>query len=141
LVSNCGAASFVACGKDDCIAKGVNLDGIFIDPANTNYSSKELLLISSNWETYSPKDKKSQSRIEIIVAKDKIQREQLSLKANLHQRSFQSASHFNFMDLSLIIRSKIGKKIGLFGSMDGLELLSKTSMEMMNFFNNYSSSD
>ncbi|WP_310426303.1 hypothetical protein [Chamaesiphon sp. VAR_48_metabat_135_sub] len=136
-----GAASFVACGKDDRIAKGVNLDGIFVNPANTNYANKELLLISSNWEKYSPKDKKSQSRIEIIVAKDKIQREQLATKVNLHQRSFQSASHFNFMDLPLIIRSTIEKKIGLFGSIDGLELLSKTSMEMMNFFNSYSSSD
>lgn len=130
-----GAASFVACGKDDRIAKGVNLDGIFVDPANTNYTNKELLLISSNWEKYSPKDKTSRSRIKTIRAKDKVQREQLALKANLHQCSFQSASHFNFMDLPLIIRSTIGKKIGLFGSIDELELLSKTSAEMKKFFN------
>jgi pimeloyl-ACP methyl ester carboxylesterase len=130
-----GAASFVACGKDDQISKGVNLDGIFIDPANTNYPSKELLLISSNWGKYSPKDKSSRSRIDTIVAKDQIQREKLAVKANLHQRSFESASHFNFMDLPLIIRSSIGKKIGLFGNINGLELLSKTSAEMMNFFN------
>jgi hypothetical protein len=136
-----GAASFVACGKDDRIAKGVNLDGIFVDPANTNYANKELLLISANWEKYSPKDKKSQSRIETIIAKDKIQREQLATKANLHQRSFQSASHFNFMDLPLIIRSKIGRKIGLFGSMDGLELLSKTSTEIISFLDSPSAND
>ena len=131
-----GAASFVACGKDDRIAKGANLDGIFIDPANTNYASKELLLISSNWAKYSPKDKNTRTRIETIVAKDKIQREQLAAKANLHQLSFPSASHFNFTDLPLIIRSLIGKKIGLFGHIDGLEVLSKTSAAMINLFDN-----
>jgi pimeloyl-ACP methyl ester carboxylesterase len=129
-----GAASFVACGKDERIAKSANLDGIFTDPVNTNYASKELLLISSNWVKYSPKDENTRTRIETIVAKDKIQREQLAAKANLHQLSFPSASHFNFMDLPLIIRSLIGKKIGLFGSIDGLEVLSKTSSKMINFF-------
>lgn len=130
-----GAASFIACGKDDRITKGVNLDGIFVDIADTNYASKELLLISSNWEKYSPKDKNYRNRIDTIIAKDKIQREKLSAKANLHQRSFQSASHFNLMDLPLIIRSTIGKKIGLFGGIDGLKLLSETSAKMMDFFN------
>jgi dienelactone hydrolase len=131
-----GAASFVACGKDDRIAKGVNLDGIFVNPANTNYANKELLLISANWEKYSPKDQKTRTRIETIIAKDKIQQEQLAATANLHQLSFPSASHFNFMDLPLIIRSPIGKKIGLFGNIGGLEVLSKTSAKMMNFFDN-----
>lgn len=130
-----GAASFVACGKDNRIAKGVNLDGIFVNPVNTNYENKELLLISANWEKYSPKDRETRTRIETIMAKDKNQREQLAIKANLDRCLFQSASHFNFMDLSLIIRSTIGKKIGLFGSIDGLELLSKTSTEIMRFFN------
>jgi Platelet-activating factor acetylhydrolase, isoform II len=131
-----GAASFVACGKDERIAKGVNLDGIFIDPANTNYANKELFLISANWVKYSPKDKNTRTRIETIVAKDKIQREQLAAKANLHQLSFPSASHFNFMDLPLIIRSLIGKKIGLFGNINGLEVLLKTSAEMIDLFDN-----
>ena len=129
-----GAASFVACGKDERIAKGVNLDGIFIDPADTSYANKELLLISSNWVKYSPKDKNTRMRIETIVAKDKIQREQLAAKANLHQLSFPSASHFNFMDLPLIIRSLVGKKIGLFGNIDGLEVLLETSAKMINLF-------
>ena len=128
-----GAASFIACGKDDRIAKGINLDGIFINLSDLNYSNKELLLISSNWEEYNPKDKVSQPRIDRIVAKDRIQREQLATKTNLHQCSFQSSSHFNFTDLSLIIRPIIGKKIGLFGSIDGLELLLKTSTEMIKF--------
>jgi len=136
-----GAASFVACGKDKRIAKGANLDGIFIDPANTNYANKELLLISSNLVKYSPKDANTRTRIETIVAKDKIQREQLAVKANLHQCSFPSASHFNFMDLPLIIRFTLGIKIGLFGNVNGLELLSKTSAEMMNFFNSCIPSD
>ena len=131
-----GAASFVACGKDDRIAKGVNLDGIFIDPANTSYANKELLLISANWVKYSPKDKNTRTRIETMVVKDKIQRERLAARANLHQLSFPSASHFNFTDLPLIIRSPLGKKIGLFGNIDGLEVLSKTSAKMINLFDN-----
>jgi hypothetical protein len=85
---------------------------------------------------YSPKDKNTRTRIETIVAKDKIQREQLAAKANLHQLSFPSASHFNFMDLPLIIRSLIGKKIGLFGNINGLEVLLKTSAEMIDLFDN-----
>jgi pimeloyl-ACP methyl ester carboxylesterase len=131
-----GAASFVACGKDERIAKGVNLDGIFIDPANISYANKELFLISSNWVKYSPKDKNTRTRIETMVVKDKIQRERLAAKANLHQLSFPSASHFNFMDLPLIIRSLIGKKIGLFGNINGLEVLLKTSAKMIDLFDN-----
>jgi hypothetical protein len=129
-----GAASFVACGTDERIAKSVNLDGIFVDTAQTNYTNKELLLMSSNLEEYSPKDKKSRTRINTIVAKDRIQREQLAAKADLQQLSFHSASHFNFMDLPLIIWPPIGKRIGIFGSIDGLELLLKTSTAMMRFF-------
>ncbi len=43
-----GAASFIACGKDQRISKGVNLDGSFIDAANTNYARKELLKINAD---------------------------------------------------------------------------------------------
>ena len=84
----------------------------------------------------SSQDKNTRTRIETMVVKDKIQREQLAAKANLQQFSFPSASHFNFTDLPLVIRSLVGKKIGLFGNIDGLEVLSKTSAKMISLFDN-----
>jgi pimeloyl-ACP methyl ester carboxylesterase len=130
-----GAASFTACGKDQRISKAVNLDGGFINTTNTNYAYKELLQINSDREKYKPKNKTSRNRYDLFAIKAKIQMEKLSAKANLHKLSFESANHFNFTDLSLILMPRIGKIIGLVGNTDGLDLLSKTSVVMIEFFN------
>ena len=129
-----GAASFVACGEDSRIAKGVNLDEIFVNPVETNYGAKELLLISADREKYRPNDD-TQSRYYLIMSKHKIQREQLALKTNLKQLSFVETKHFDFRDLALFIRPSIGKRIGFVGRMGGLKFLLATSRAMMGFFN------
>jgi Platelet-activating factor acetylhydrolase, isoform II len=128
-----GAASFVVCGKDSRIAKGINLDGIFVNTVGMNYEAKELLLISSDREKSRPKDN-TQKRYDLIMSKDKIQREQLSLKTNLEQTSLLETDHFDFTDLLLIIRPNIGKRIGFVGKMGGLKCLLETSRDMMKFF-------
>lgn len=59
-----GAASFVACGKDKRIAKGVELDSIFIDLdyKNANYTDKELLIIYADRERYKLAEKNKNNR-------------------------------------------------------------------------------
>jgi dienelactone hydrolase len=47
-----GAASFIACGKDPRISKGIDLDGIFVDLDidRADYSNKQLLLVNTDRE-------------------------------------------------------------------------------------------
>ena len=79
-----GAASFIACGIDRRISKGVNFDGYFLDNDNTNYDLQELLLINSDRDRY-PKNKALRIKYEIDLefAKDKVRIEHLAAKANL----------------------------------------------------------
>lgn len=130
-----GAASFMACGQDRRIAKGINLDGAFIDEGDTNYADKELLLIHADRDKDRPKNKKMQSRYDAIMNGDKIQIDRLATKADLQKLSFPLSSHFNFSDLSIIIQPVFTQSIGLVGKTDGLELLSKTAIVMCDFFN------
>lgn len=134
-----GAASFIACGKDKRIFKGVNLDGRFINAVDTNYAGKELLKITADRDKYKPKNKTARSRYDSFITKDKIQIENLSVKANLHKLSFEDANHFNFTDLSIIIKPIFAKMIGLVGKTNGLNLLSKTSTIMIDFLNKQNS--
>lgn len=130
-----GAASFIVCGKDKKILKGVNLDGRFIDVASTNYAGKELLKLTADRDKYRPKNKTAQIKYDSFIIKDKIEIEKLSVKASIHKLSFEGANHLNFTDLSIIIKPVFGKMIGLVGKTDGLKLLSETSKIMIDFFN------
>jgi dienelactone hydrolase len=132
-----GAASFVACGKDRRISKGIDLDGTFIDLEfdSANYTNKKLLLIQSDREKYKPKDKKMLEQYNAITGNERMWIDRLSAKANLEKLVFESTNHVSFTDLSIFINPTIGKKLGLLGDIDGFRVLSKTSTTMINFFN------
>ncbi len=132
-----GAASFIACGKDPRISKGIDLDGIFVDLEfdNADYINKELLLITSDREKYMPKDKKMLEQYSTITANEKMWIDRLSTKTNLEKLVFESTNHISFTDLSIFINPSIGKKLGLLGDIDGFLVLSETSTTMINFFN------
>jgi dienelactone hydrolase len=131
-----GAASFIACGKDRRISKGIDLDGTFIDldMDSADYAAKELLLIHSDREKYKPKDKKMLEQYHAITAKDSMWLDRLSTKTNLEKIVFKSTNHISFTDLSIFLNPSIGKKLGLLGDIDGFRVLSETSTIMMNFF-------
>jgi dienelactone hydrolase len=132
-----GAASFIACGKDRRINKGVDLDGVFIDLEldSADYMGKELLLINADGEKYKPKDKKMLEQYNAITANNKMWIDRLATKANLEKLVFESTNHISFTDLSIFLNPSIGKKLGLLGDIDGFRVLSETSTTMMNFFN------
>jgi dienelactone hydrolase len=131
-----GSASFVACGQDRRISKGVNFDGYFyIDEIDISYPEKEFLLMLSNREKYTIDGGKSQSIHNSMMAKDRNRIQQLAGNANLQVLTQESASHFSFMDLPLMINPILSKKIGSFGEADPLSLLSKTSAIAIDFFN------
>jgi dienelactone hydrolase len=130
-----GAASFIVCGKDKRIARGVNLDGAFYDAIDTDYTGKKLLLIYSDRDRYRPKNKADRLQFDTIVDGDKLRIEKLSAKANLQKLTFDLANHLNFSDISLIIQPSFAKVIGLIGKTDGLQLLLKTSTAIIDFFN------
>jgi hypothetical protein len=132
-----GAASFVACGQDRRILKAVDLDGAFVDLdiANADYTGKKLLLINSDREKYKPKNKKHLCQYDAIVAIEKLWMDKLDAKANLQKQIIELTTHYSFTDLSILINPAIGKKLGLLGKADGLNILSQTSRIMINFFN------
>ena len=130
-----GAASFIACRKDGRNSKSVNLDGVFLDDIDADYSKTELLLAHADRYRYRPKNKKMQSNYDSMVSRDKTRLEQLSFNTNLTHLKFNLANHFNFSDLSIIIKPILTKTIGLVGKTDGLKLLSQTSSMMIDFLN------
>ena len=134
--SSGGSASFVACAKDSRIAKSVNLDGfLYMDGINVVDREKEFLLMLSDRDKYTLQGNKPQSSFDVIMAKDKIRIEQFARKKNVHKHLLHSANYFNFMDLPLILNPSFSQLLGLFGQIDGLDLLSKTSATMIDFFN------
>jgi hypothetical protein len=131
-----GSASFVACGKDYRIAKSVNLDGYFyIDEIDLNCAEKDFLLILSNREKYIIDDGKSQAVHQTMMAKDRIRLQQLTSNPNLQVERLDSASHFSFLDLPLMINPILRKKIYSASETDPLDLLSKISAIAIEFFN------
>jgi hypothetical protein len=102
-----------------------------IDIAGTG---KEFLLMLSNRDKYASQGNKLQNSFDIVMAKDKTRIDQFACHANVHKSLLHSATHFNFMDLSLILNPLFRKRIGVFGEADGLDLLLKTSTTMINFF-------
>jgi Platelet-activating factor acetylhydrolase, isoform II len=134
-----GSSSFIACGQDGRITKGVNLDGYIFDPSldsdSTNYKNKKLLFIHSDREKY-PKDKNAKRWIDIIFAGDEIRIENLSTKANLQRIAFQLAEHLDFSDLPFLITiPALARSIGLMGDCDGRKLLKETAIITIEFFN------
>jgi Platelet-activating factor acetylhydrolase, isoform II len=131
-----GSASFAACGKDRRISKSVNLDGFFyIDEISMSCMEKDFFLILSNRNKNATKAIKSQSKYDLMMAKDKERIEKLSGNTNFNVLLLQSASHVSFSDIPLIINPAFSRIIGLFGGTDGRELLSRTSTMMTDFFN------
>ena len=61
--------------------------------------------------------------------------DKLAAKANLQQQIIPLTTHYSFTDLSILINSTIGKKLGLLGQADGLDTLSQTSKIIIKFFN------
>lgn len=128
-----GASSFIACGQDQRIAKGINFDGLFIDGIDTHYAGKELLLILSDRDLSRPKNQKMRLQYDQIMERDASRIEQLTTKASLERILLPMTGHLNFMDVPLIIRSIFVKSIGFMGPVDGLETLLKTSTIAMDF--------
>jgi dienelactone hydrolase len=136
--SSGGSASFLACGSDSRIAKSANLDGfLYMDQIDIASTGKEFLLILSNRDKYkyASQENKPQNSFDVVMAKDKIRIDQFASHANAHKHLLHLASHFNFVDLPLILNPIFSKRIGLFGEEDGLDLLLKTSATMIAFFN------
>jgi hypothetical protein len=135
-----GSSSFIACGQDERITKGVNLDGYIFDPSlggdSINYQNQKLLFIHSDREKY-PKDKNSKRWMDIIFAGDEIRLENLSTKANLKRIAFQLAEHLDFSDLPFLVTiPALVRLIGLMGDGDGRKLLKETATITIEFFNN-----
>jgi hypothetical protein len=131
-----GSASFVACGKDRRISKSVNLDGYFyLDEIDISHTEKDFLLILSNREKYTIDDGKSQATHQAMMAKDKIRIHQLADNINFKMLKVDSASHFSFLDLPLMINPKLRKTVGLIGETDPFVILSETSAIAIDFFN------
>ncbi len=128
-----GASSFIACGQDQRIAKGINLDGLFVDAIDTNYTDKQLLLIDSDRDKFRPKNQKMRLQYDQIMERDALRIDQLANKANLQRIMLPMTGHLNFADVTLIIRPGFAQSIGLVGKMDGLEILLKTSTIAMDF--------
>ncbi len=127
-----GSASFAVCGTDPRISKSVNLDGYFyMNEIDMSCTQNEYFLILSNRVTIG----KSKSTHDLMVEKDELRIQQLSNHKNFTHILFQSATHWSFIDLPLIINPKIRKLFGLFGQADPLSLLQQTSVKMINFFN------
>lgn len=130
-----GSASFVACGKDRRISKAIDLDGYFyMDEIDLSCTEKDFLLVLSNREKYTIDDGKSQATHQAMMAKDKIRIHQLADNANFKTLKLDSASHFSFLDLPLMVNPKLRKTIGLVGDTDPLVILSKTSRIAIDFF-------
>jgi hypothetical protein len=68
------------------------------------------------------------------MTKDKARIDQFSQHANVHKHLLDSANHLNFMDLPLILNPAFSRRIRLFGEVDELDLLLKTSATMIDFF-------
>jgi alpha-beta hydrolase superfamily lysophospholipase len=134
--SSGGSASFSACGTDSRIAKSANLDGfLYMDQVDIAATRKEFLLMLSNRDKYTFQGGKSQNSFDVVMAKDKTRIEQFTRHSNVRKHLLDSASHFNFWDLPLILNPLFSKRIGLFGETDGLDLLLNTSATMIGFFN------
>jgi cephalosporin-C deacetylase-like acetyl esterase len=129
-----GAASFIACGQDQRITKGVNLDGYFVDVPGTNYDHKELLLIQADRDRYRPKNKKTRARYDLFAAKDQVRIEKLAAQANLQQLMIPYTKHFDFSDLPVLLLPTFSRTLGLSGAADGLELSQTTARTMIDFF-------
>jgi dienelactone hydrolase len=134
-----GAASFVACGKDARIAKGVELDSILIDleHENANYSDKELLVIYADRERYklAEKNKNNRRLYDANFAIDKKWMDILATKTDVQKLTIDRTTHSSFTDLGILINPAIGRKIGLLGQADELSILAETSKIMIDFFN------
>jgi dienelactone hydrolase len=134
--SSGGSASFLTCGTDSRISKSVNLDGfLYMDQIDIAGTGKEFLLMLSDRDKYSSRGNKPQNSFDVVMAKDKIRIDRFARHANVHKHLLQSANHFNFMDLPLILNPVFSKCIGLFGEVDRLDLLLKTSAKMIGFLN------
>jgi hypothetical protein len=133
--SSGGSASFFACGTDSRIAKSVNLDGfLYMDGIDIAGTGKKFLLLLSDREKYASKGDKPQNSFDVVMEKDKIRIDRFARHANVRKHLLLLANHFNFMDLPLIINPVLSKRIGLFGEVDRLDLLLKTSTTMIDFF-------
>jgi hypothetical protein len=128
-----GASSFIACGRDQRIAKGVNFDGLFIDAIDTDYTDKELLLIGSDRDQSRPKNQKMRLQYDKIMDRDALRIDQLATKATLQRILLPMTGHLNFADVPLIIRPIVAQSIGFLGKVDGLEILLKTSVIAIDF--------
>jgi dienelactone hydrolase len=133
--SSGGSASFLACGTDSRIAKSANLDGfLYMDRVDIANIGKEFLLLLSDRDQYASRGNNPQNSFDVVMAKDKIRIDQFARHANVRKHQLHLANHFNFMDLSLIVNPLFSKRISLFGEVDGLDLLLKTSATMISFF-------
>ena len=133
--SSGGAASFLACGTDPRITKSVNLDGfLYMNGIDIDGMEKAFLLILSNRDKYALQSSKSQSSFDVVMAKDKTRIDRFVDHANACKHLLHSASHLSFTDLPLILNPVLSKRSGLFGEGDGLDLLSRTSAMMIDFF-------
>lgn len=131
-----GSASFLACERDSRIAKSVNLDGFLcMDKIDIAGIEKEFLLILSNRDKYASQGDKTPNIFDVLMAKDKIRIAQFTRHDNVYKHLLDSANHWNFMDLPLIINSLFSKRFDWFGEEDGFDLLSKTSSTIIDFFN------
>ena len=135
-----GSASFIACGQDWRISKGVNIDSyINIDPnlisESTNYQNKELLFVRSDRKQY-PKNKTRKGVYDLLYAVDEVRIENFSTKANLRKISFAFSSHLDFTDLPFLITiPSFGRAVELMGDRDGRKLLIETAAIAIEFFN------
>ena len=134
--SSGGSASFLACERDSRITKSVNLDGfLYQDRIDVFVMEKEFLLILSNRDKYAPQGNKTPNIFDLLMAKDQTRVAQFSDQKNVHKYLLNSANHWSFMDLSLIITPLLSERLGWFGEIKGLDLMSETSETIIDFFN------
>lgn len=132
-----GVTSFLACGRDQRLAKCANLDGRLEQFLDTSYSDKELLLIESE---VNPTDTElrqwglSRSRYQTLRKEHEQIIQILSSQTSLQLLVFKQSKHLNFTDLPLVF--KLSQRAGLVGETDSFELLSNSSKQLVKFFSN-----
>ena len=132
-----GSASFLACGTDSRILKSVNLDGfLFMDRIDVASIEQEFLLILSNRDKQASSVSKSTNIFGALMAQDRTRIERFTSHDNVHKEIFDSASHWSFLDLALMINPRFSDRFSWFSRENGLALLSQTSATIIDFLKN-----
>lgn len=130
-----GTASFLVCGQDKRLSKCANLDGRLVRFTDVTYPDKKLMLLEADANPTDAEIEKwgiSRDDFEALMSEHEKAMQILCTQANCQRLTFKQAKHLNFTDVPLVF--KPSKIMGLVGETDSFELLSSTSIKLIDFF-------